>query len=127
MNSWFDLIMGDIGDFVGFGSARRQRAFNANEAQKQRDWQTMMSNTAHQREIADLQAAGLNPVLSGTGGQGASTPSGGVATSAIAQPHLAETISATSNLIKTIKGSNNNNSNDINSAIKVISTLAGLL
>lgn len=53
--------------------------FNAAEAAKNRDWQEMMSNTAHQREIADLKAAGLNPVLSASGGNGAAVTSGATA------------------------------------------------
>lgn len=53
--------------------------FNAAEAAKNRDWQQMMSNTAHVREIADLKAAGLNPVLSVTGGNGAPVTSGSAA------------------------------------------------
>ena len=39
-------------------------AWSAQQAQKQMDFQREMSNSAHQREVLDLQKAGLNPVLS---------------------------------------------------------------
>lgn len=47
---------------------------NIQNSRDQRDYETIMANSAHQREVRDLQAAGLNPILSGTGGSGAATP-----------------------------------------------------
>lgn len=49
-------------------------AWSAEQAFQNRLWQENMSNTAHQREVEDLKAAGLNPVLSAN--SGASTPAG---------------------------------------------------
>lgn len=52
---------------------------NQESANKQMAFQDYMSSTAHTREVADLKAAGLNPILSANGG--AATGAGAMATS----------------------------------------------
>lgn len=60
--------------------AQINRDYNSAEAMKQRDWEAMMSNTAYQRQVADMKAAGLNPAAAYLTSGGASSPSGSAAT-----------------------------------------------
>ena len=68
-----------LNPYIGMASAGLGALYQNREAKKSAatamDYQTQMSNTSYQRQMADLKAAGLNPLLAGKMG-GASTPSG---------------------------------------------------
>ena len=80
-------------------------AFNQNEAAKNRNWQEMLSNTAHQREVRDLMAAGLNPVLSAMNGNGASVGSGATAQGVTSQGAKGDTDMSVNGAIVNLLGS----------------------
>lgn len=77
-----------LGDHLSRRNSAEAHDWSVEDAKINRQWQEQMSNSAHQREVKDLKAAGLNPILSATGGAGA--PVGGGATADVDKADTAD-------------------------------------
>lgn len=119
-----DYVGTNIGTALGTFSRSavdEQQAFNSAEAQKQREWEEHMSNTAIQRQVADIEKAGLNPWLALNGGavSGASTPSGASASSNSASAEVAALTQTNQTLVNAV-------TKLVTSAMSTFSSLAKL-
>lgn len=129
---------GDIGEFLGFNNpyssagkertaAERNYAFNSAEAERSREWEKMMSDTAVRRRAADMQAAGINPMLAA--GSAATAGTSVASSGAKASQSSARNISGVLNTVVTsaLKIASNaqkkNSSSTISTAFKLLSLL----
>lgn len=72
------FVASAVGGLLGYKGQRDTNQGNLQIAREDREFQERMSSTAHQRAVADMRQAGLNPILAA--GRPASTPGGRSAT-----------------------------------------------
>lgn len=90
--------------------AALNRDFQHNEAALQRSWYEDLSSSAYQRSVADMQKAGINPILAYSQG-GAAAATSGIPTGSAASYNvgggdtLSSVISSVADLVSAINGS----------------------
>lgn len=103
------------------------RDFQAEQARLQREWYTEMSNSAYQRSVADMQAAGINPILAYAQGGAAVSGTGIGAGSAAAYTatggdNLSSVLSAAADVINSLVGAS---SAKVSQAFKIFRMMGG--
>jgi len=114
------LLGGTVAGLGSFFGQQQANQANAELAKQQMEFQERMSGTSYQRAVADMIAAGLNPMLAYSQG-GASTPSGQTAVAQSALGAAANSATQAANTIadinlKTTQASTNNSQEDLNRA-----------
>lgn len=109
LNSLFDPKGGEaaLNQFDSqYQLQKDQQAFNAEEAQKARDWQAEMSNSAFQRSMVDLKAAGINPALAymnpANSGSAVNSATGSEGSAAMANNKMAQAAGVIALFLKTL-------------------------
>ena len=131
-------MIGDyrVTDQYGYNSAMWQQAadwnekimqlsmaYNSEEAEKNRMFQKEMDSTKYQRAIADMEKAGLNPIMAVTGG-GISVGGGTGSTASVGTPTMS---SASGGLINGISASEGNFTGQMDYLSGILGLISGAL
>lgn len=99
----------EINRVYNSAQAQMNRDFQSEEARLQREWYEGMSNSAYQRAVADMKAAGINPILAyaqgGAASSGTGVPSGSASSyNSSGGDSLSSILSSVANLVTSISG-----------------------